>query len=339
MIFKLNVERKEIQRLKPLRLSDFDWKEKDLQDLVFDHINSIFPEENLFLFAYSRNWQEEPDLMALDENGVLYIFELKRWESEKNNLLQVMRYGQIFGVKDYHALNDYYKKFNKGESDLLSAWNSHFGQEKSLEVINSEQKFIVMTNGIDVSTRVALEYWQDKGILIEPWVYRLLKSGEDILIEFDRFSANDGLIEEYDDNFYILNTNIKEGKEDEDDMLSNKKAAAYFYPWKNKIERIAKKGCRVLLYSSGKGIVAIGESKGTLKECAYRNNPDFLNEEKYVELDKFIKLKQPMTAREINELLDTTHKFRQTLFGLSREHGEKIWTEILKKENSEGSVE
>ena len=331
MIFKLQKDAKSIERLRQVKLSDISWREIDLQDLVFKNIFSIFPEDNLFLFSYSRNWQEEPDLMALDENGVLFIFELKRWESEHNNLLQVMRYGQIFGTKDYHSLNKYFKSLTKGTEELVQGWNTHFGHIKGIECINKEQRFVVMTNGIDVNTRNAIEFWKDKGVSIEPWVYRLFKLADDILIEFDRFSANDAVIEEFDDNFYILNTNLKEGPEDEANMLKHKKAAAYFSPWKDKIDRIAKKGCRVLLYSSGRGIVAAGESKGVLKECAYRDNQEFINEEKYVELENFKVLTEPMSASEVNKLLNTTHKFRQTLFGISREQGELIWNEILKR--------
>ena len=49
----------------------------------------------------SRRWQEEPDLMAVDKNGYLYIFELKAWESHPSNLLQVLRYAQLYGPSKY----------------------------------------------------------------------------------------------------------------------------------------------------------------------------------------------------------------------------------------------
>lgn len=47
-----------------------------------------------------RKWQEKPDLMALDREGNLYIFEIKVWESRNENLLQILRYGQLFGAAD-----------------------------------------------------------------------------------------------------------------------------------------------------------------------------------------------------------------------------------------------
>lgn len=56
----------------------------------------------------SRQWQEEPDLMAIDENGDLWIFELKAWESRQSNLLQALRYGQKYGQYDYDDLDEIY---------------------------------------------------------------------------------------------------------------------------------------------------------------------------------------------------------------------------------------
>ena len=43
-------------------------------------------------------------------------------------------------------------------------------------------------------------------------------------------------------------------------MLANHKAAAYFDPWKYKIERLAK-GDVVYLYQSAVGIVAMGKAR------------------------------------------------------------------------------
>jgi hypothetical protein len=34
----------------------------------------LFPDDELVLLMQSRSWQEEPDLMAVDKDGNLYIF-------------------------------------------------------------------------------------------------------------------------------------------------------------------------------------------------------------------------------------------------------------------------
>ena len=61
-------------------------------------------------------------------------------------------------------------------------------------------------------------------------------------------------------------------------MLAEKKAAAYFAPWKFKIARL-KKNDHVFLYRSGVGIVATGKANGKLKKVRYHGQPEHADEE------------------------------------------------------------
>lgn len=63
--------------------------------------------------------QEEPDILAIDKEGDLYIFELKRWSGKQENLLQVLRYGQLFGKSTYDELNCLYQKYQHNEKLIL----------------------------------------------------------------------------------------------------------------------------------------------------------------------------------------------------------------------------
>jgi hypothetical protein len=79
-----------------------------------------------------RRWQEEADLFALDRAGTLYIFELKRWQSSPENLLQVMRYGQIFGRYSYDELQDLARRHEKLQGELQIKHQEHFELEQPL---------------------------------------------------------------------------------------------------------------------------------------------------------------------------------------------------------------
>ena len=89
-------------------LDQLGWKEKDLENLVAQHIDKVVRENQLLVVAQERQVypQEEADILALDRDGDLHIFELKRWKSQQENLLQVLRYGQRFGQYKYRALQD-----------------------------------------------------------------------------------------------------------------------------------------------------------------------------------------------------------------------------------------
>lgn len=98
-----------------------------------------------------RKFQEEADIMASDTNGNLYIFELKRWQAKEENLLQVLRYGQLFGNSSYEDLDNMYKNFTeRNDVSLLKNHSDYFGLEKSLDEneFNKEQNFIMVTNWI-----------------------------------------------------------------------------------------------------------------------------------------------------------------------------------------------
>lgn len=324
MLFILDKEKHSVTKTTKLTLATIGWKEIDLQKLLYDNLEKIFPDDDLLLIMHSRNWQEEPDLMAIDKEGNLNIFELKAWESQDFNLLQALRYGQIFGQHNYDLLNQLFKKFNPSASDLLVAINSKFSVSLTAEQINKKQKFIVITNGTDHKTRQSINYWASQGIQIQSWIYRLHKTDSQVLLEFERFKILDNPFEDLQGGYYILNTNRQGGIEDEEEMLKEKKAAAYFEPWKNKIEYL-RKGDTVFLYSSGTGIIAKGIATGELKKKNYRNNIEHEDEEHFQKLKDFKVLSKPISAPEIKKIGETDYVFMQTMFGVDEQTGKKLW--------------
>ena len=119
MLYKLNIEKIESSsRMKIKSPAQFNVKEKDIEDFLKSRLNEVVSEDQLMLIGQERSWQEQPDLLAFDKNGQLYIFELKRWESEKENILQVMRYAQIFGRCTYVELQDLARRQQRLEGDL-----------------------------------------------------------------------------------------------------------------------------------------------------------------------------------------------------------------------------
>jgi hypothetical protein len=324
MIFDINKDNYEIKRRKGIRLSTIGWKEEDFQKMMYENLDVLLPEDELLLIMQSRKWQEEPDLMAIDKNGDLYIFELKAWESQESNLLQVLRYGQIFGQSTYADLNELYLKFFPSSNSLLQSLSEKFNTQLTENEINQKQKFILITNGLDFKTRSTIKYWAEQGVSISSWIYKIYGVNDHILIDFETYRKTPNPYEDIDEGYYILNTNIQGGEEDEIDMLNKQKAAAYFEPWKYKIEQI-NKGDRVFLYRSGVGIIAKGVGTGVIDKLPYRGQEKWKNEEYSTKLTKFKKLTQPIRASEIKTISGVNYVFMQTMFSIDKETGEKLW--------------
>lgn len=107
-------------------------------------------------------------------------------------------------------------------------------------------------------------------------------------------------------------------------MLTNQKAAAYFEPWKYKIEQI-NKGDKVFLYRSGVGIIAKGVGTGEIDKRPYRGKDEWRNEEYAMKLTNFKKLSKPIKASEIKKISGVNYVFMQTMFSIDKETGDELW--------------
>lgn len=101
MLYKLSQNKQDYTKVKRVTLAEIGWKELDLQRLMSSHIQDFIYSNDLLTIFNERPRQEEPDILAIDRNGDLYILELKRWSSDRENLLQVLRYGQLNGSSNY----------------------------------------------------------------------------------------------------------------------------------------------------------------------------------------------------------------------------------------------
>ena len=281
--------------------------------------------------------------MAIDREGSLYIFEIKVWEAHQENLLQVLRYGQIYGASDYDGLDRIWQRTAGAEKSLSDAHEAKFDVKLRREDYNRRQVFVVLTNGLDVDTRQAIRYWLKTKLDVRPWVYRAYEFDGQLLIEISPFRTADDPLEDQaespGDGYYIVNTNIRNDAQDDEAMLAEKKVAAYFEPWKFKIARL-KKGDHVFLYRSGVGIVAAGRANGKLKKASYHAQPEHRDEEYSMGLDDFIHVAPPLTAAEVKEISGNSGLiFRQTMFSLDHDAGDRLYQTMSDRVSSrEGTL-
>ena len=336
MLLSIDTNNLYAKRRRTKRLQSFGIDELKLQNILFRSLDRLFPDDELILLKQSQRWQEEPDLMAVDKDGTLYIFELKVWESHPSNLLQVLRYGQIFGNSKYPELDAWYKKATDSSQSLKKSHSAKFDVELTEDHFNRSQVFVVVTNGLDYQTREAIQYWRSCGLDVRPWVYRVYAGQKDeILLEISTFRVRDNPYEDIAEGYYILNTNFSNSQEDHNDMLSSGKAAAYFDPWKFKIERLAK-GDIVFLYQSGTGIVALGKADGNLQQVAYRGQTEHADEEYFMKLQNFQRVSTPLSAAEIKKITKNNYVFMGAMFGLDADSGEALRKFIYDNRLAEG---
>jgi len=203
-----------VAEIGPVLLSTLEkagWLEKDLENVLSERIPDVLSENQLMVIFQERKRQEEPDILALDVSGKLHIFELKRSEAQESNLLQVIRYGQIFGKYPYADLERLFRNHIKdSQADLASRHKDYFELPEKLsgDKFNQFQQFVVITAGIDVKTLGAIQYWKNYGLPLQSITYHVYQLGDKFLLDFNAYSPSSddyiGLVS----RDYVVNTNV-----------------------------------------------------------------------------------------------------------------------------------
>ena len=340
MLYKLDIDKIESsKRMEVKTPAEFNLQEQDIENFFKSRLNEIVSEDQLMLIGQERKGQEEADLLALDKGGTLYIFELKRWKSNQENLLQVMRYGQIFGRYTYEELEDLAKRQQILEGDLKEKHKEYFELSEGLSDsdFNKDQVLVLVTNGTDKDTISAVNFWSQKGVRIKCSPYRIYDINGEPYIQFDTYNPDDEVLPEENTSFFIVNTNKTYMSDAWKDMLndgSKGKASAY-YGRKNSICRISK-GSRVYLYHTGVGVIAAGKTISEYKSTEYKGDED---EEFYVPLefdwafDEGEWNTRAPKAWEINNKWNSSHRFRQTAFAITEEMADAIDSIVNERED------
>lgn len=322
MLYELNLQTlSQSKRVAIERPDSLGISEKHIEEFLASHLVELIPEEQLMLMAQERQFQEEADILALDRSGVLFIFELKRWQSSSENLLQVMRYGQKFGRYTYQQLEALVRASQKLDGTLRDRHQAYFGLDVPLDEdqFNQDQRFVVVTNGVDQDTLEAIQYWARKGVKIDSLTYKLYRVGGVPHIQFDTYNPELDLVLEANPGIFVVNTNATYMDHAWLEMLGDGKRgkAAAYYDRKNAVQRIGK-GSTVFLYHTGVGVIACGKATGNVQVTSHQGNA---GEEYFVPLEFEWALLDPNTwpdqapkANEINAAIQASNRFRQTVF-------------------------
>lgn len=191
MLYKLSPS---IDRLEPVRFIDFshaDALEKDLENLLADHLlETLYEADPLLPFFQERSLQSEADIYALDRDGNLVLFELKRAGAGRGALEQLFRYVETASAWDYPTLNRKFREYRGqrgGESvELREAHRQAFGLAEPVEEdqFNRRQRMCVVASSAEENLVRAVSYWRDRGLDVDFLPYRVYEINDERYFEF-----------------------------------------------------------------------------------------------------------------------------------------------------------
>jgi hypothetical protein len=270
MLYKLSSS---VDRLTPVAFLDLAKAgslEKDLENLLAEHLlETLYEGDPLLPFFQERRRQPEADIYALDRDGNLVVFELKRSEADRGALAQLLHYVQDASNWDYPTLNRKYREYRSqrhGEpTDLREAHRDAFQLSHPLDedAFNRRQRMCVVANAAEKSLISAVRYWQSLGLDIDFLPYRVYELEGQRYFEF--FSKpfdshpNPALTKGV-----LVDTNASYDIEGEKSwiqrMVENKRVSAYGNI-KDAVDYL-RKGDVVFYYQKGAGIVAAARIVG-----------------------------------------------------------------------------
>jgi hypothetical protein len=176
--------------LEPLDFHDFAHygkREKDLEDLIASNLlDKLFEDYGLLPIFQERQYQAEADIYALNEQGTLVLFELKRSTGSSDAVLQALRYAQDAGLWTFSELQSKFETYTGTNQSLLTAHQEAFGLEHALHPrdLNTKQKLIIIGSAADTALVSAIDYWRRNRIDMDFLPYRLYELAGQVYFEF-----------------------------------------------------------------------------------------------------------------------------------------------------------
>jgi hypothetical protein len=232
MLFKVSGLNQKQAELTPVSFYDFshyDKLEKDLEELIANNLlEKLFEDSRLMPFFQERQYQAEADIYALNENGDIVIFELKRSTASADAVLQALKYSQDAGKWSFSEIQDRFNKYKGTVTDILQAHQDSFNLENKLSPIeiNKQQHLIVIGSAADDDLIDSVNYWKKNNIKIDFLPYRLYEINKEIYFEFFALPY-DVHINPSDSKGVLFDTNRSYDEEAIWYMLKNNRVAAF----------------------------------------------------------------------------------------------------------------
>lgn len=241
--------------------ADFGLREKDLENLVASNLlETLFEGSRLMPIYQEVQRQAVADIYALNADGDLVIFELKRSTASYDAVQQVLRYAQDAAHWSYKKLEAKFRSYADVDISLTQAHKEAFDLEEALETrqINNRQHLYVIGSAADSRLIRSVDYWKKQGLKIDFIPYRLYQiAGE---VYFEIFAPPyDTHQNPADLKGVLFDTNRKDSDECLWEMMDGSYVAAYGDA-KRFINRLLP-GDYVFYSHKYKGIVAAGRVK------------------------------------------------------------------------------
>jgi hypothetical protein len=142
--------------------------------------------EEAALMPFFQKWHPEAAMYVLNPGGDLVIFELKQL-ADASGMPQVLHLAQDASQWTFSTIQEKYRKYcGKGTASLAESHKEAFNLERSLlpSEFNTRQNLVIVGNAADDSLINAVDYWKQRGVLVDFYPYRVYTIKDEKYFEF-----------------------------------------------------------------------------------------------------------------------------------------------------------
>ncbi|MFK2825233.1 hypothetical protein QYG89_05980 [Bacillus sp. B190/17] len=248
-------------------------KEKDIEDLIADHPEVLFPNEEVLIIGQSIAYKNMADVLALDAKGNLIVVEIKREWSNRTTVGQLLDYASELTEVRYDQLNEIANKYTKWRAGNLYDAFKEFSEREDMNIseIGKRQRVIIVAPQSDEGLKKVVKWLRSYGVPIEfvPFELFVDENGHPKLFKMHGVTDTPESVEAEGAwaGHWIFNTNESYGKGAYKRMFEKNVAAIYGYDNGSRNLEGSSTGDSILAYVNKKGICAVGKViNGEVKE-------------------------------------------------------------------------
>ncbi len=246
--------------------------ESRLEDILAGDISILDPNLLLIGRQVPTAYGKVIDLLAIDADANLVVIELKRDQTPRDVIAQVLDYGSwIRGLEDEDiagCFDAYLKKYHpkKVGTSLDDAFRERFKVREMPEAMNESHELVVVSSGLDESTERIVNYLaEEHGVSINAVYFHFFKEGDTEYLSrvwlIDPGKAEtrviEGSQEPWNGEFYV---SFGEGEDRHwADARKYGYVAAGGKAWYSQTLDMLEPGSRIWVNVPGRGYVGVGK--------------------------------------------------------------------------------
>ncbi|HEX3359281.1 MAG TPA: endonuclease NucS domain-containing protein, partial [Tepidisphaeraceae bacterium] len=126
-IFRVDLENRSLQQVGRKAPQELGAREKDIEDLLVKKPEMIFSDPDaVLIIGREVSGESIADVLAVDSQGDLIVVELKRADSDRSTVAQLLDYASRLTDWAYDQFNERWKRIREGSTRKIYSRTSKF---------------------------------------------------------------------------------------------------------------------------------------------------------------------------------------------------------------------